>query len=128
MRYPLCPRTPRQGFHTCADAVVAPPSRKPRAIDIANRGGLAEGAKVDIRALDAKLRAEILDTLERHLTDRPEIEEGRKKYLPTLGTWQLSVRDHRVWYDVTGDEVTVNMVFYKGRLPTAQALARRRRS
>jgi mRNA-degrading endonuclease RelE of RelBE toxin-antitoxin system len=88
---------------------------------------LAQGAKGDIRALNANHRAEILDALERHVVDRPDVEEGRKKYLATLGTWQLSVAEHRVWYDVTGGSVTVTVVFHKGRLPTTEALAHRRK-
>ncbi len=88
---------------------------------------LAEGAKDDVRALSADHRAEVMDALEKHLADRPELEEGHKKYLATLGTWQLAVGDHRVWYDVTEETVTITVVFYKGRLPTAQALRKRRK-
>jgi mRNA-degrading endonuclease RelE of RelBE toxin-antitoxin system len=88
---------------------------------------LVEDAKEDIRALHADHRAQILDALPRHLANRPDIEEGHKKYLGTLGTWQLSVGGYRVWYDVVGKAVVITVVFYKGRLPTAEALVRRRK-
>jgi mRNA-degrading endonuclease RelE of RelBE toxin-antitoxin system len=87
---------------------------------------LAEDAKADLRALHAKDRVHLIEALEKYLVDRPDVEEGRKKYLAAPGTWQLAVGEHRVWYDVSGERVTVTVVFYKGRLPTAEALAQRR--
>lgn len=83
----------------------------------------AEGVGEDIKRLTAYRRKTILDSIEMHLQDEPNVETRRRKKLAGLvppwehvqPVWELRIGHHRVFYDV--DEaraiVMIRAVRYK---------------
>ena len=84
---------------------------------------LVEGAKAEIRRLKGAKRALVLDAIKKHLSERPNVEEGNKKVLrglkppwtQTRPVWQLTVVPFRIFYDVDEErnEVIINAVRVK---------------
>ena len=93
---------------------------------------LVEGAKGDIRRLKGAKRALVLDAIKKHLSERPNVEEGSKKILRGLRppwsqvrpVWQLTVVPFRVFYDVDEehDEVIVHAVRKKRSRKTTKEI------
>lgn len=78
------------------------------------------------RALEAHIRAEVRDAIERHLRHEPrKVSKSRIKRLRGLRRpqYRLRVGDVRVFYDVVEDEVHVLAVVEKAR--AAEWLAER---
>ena len=83
----------------------------------------AEGVAPDLARLRAYRRREILDAIDKHLTQQPHVETRRRKKLPGLvppwehvpPVWELRAGEYRVFYDV--DEangiVKIRAVRYK---------------
>jgi mRNA interferase RelE/StbE len=65
-----------------------------------------------LRLLPAHQRAMVLDSVERHLTARPDEPTQKQKQLAEnpLATWELRLGDVRVFYDVNREEITVDLV------------------
>lgn len=71
---------------------------------------LTDTAKVHYRALTARRRSEVRDGLETHLRHEPtKTSRSRIKRLRDIAhpEYRLRLGDHRVFYDVEGDAVTV---------------------
>ncbi len=72
---------------------------------------LAPEAVEDLRNLDAKLRSEVRDAIERHLGHQPKkTSKSRTKRLRGVSRPQYRLRvadDVRVFYDVTEDTVEI---------------------
>jgi mRNA-degrading endonuclease RelE of RelBE toxin-antitoxin system len=71
---------------------------------------LVPEAIADLRRLRAHVQAEVRDATERHLRHQPtKVSKSRIKRLRGLShpQYRLRVEDFKVFYDVTGAEVTV---------------------
>lgn len=81
---------------------------------------LVPEAVEDLRDLDARHRATVTETIERHLRYEPEkVSRSRIKRLRSLRKpqYRLRVDEYRVFYDVSEESVEVLAVVYK---PTAE--------
>ncbi len=69
-------------------------------------------ARDHLRLLPGHRRALVLDSVERHLTEQPDDPTQKRKLLAEnpLATWELRLGDVRVFYDVTREENTVEVV------------------
>ena len=69
-------------------------------------------ARDHLRLLPAHQRALVLDSVERHLTEQPDNPTQKRKLLAEnpLATWELRLGDVRIFYDVTREENTVDVV------------------
>ena len=83
-----------------------------------------------MQALGADERARVLDGIERYLAHEAEVEprNGRRKRMRpnSVAQWRLRLDPLRVYYDVTGERVTVKAVGTKVRervvAPTGEEL------
>jgi mRNA-degrading endonuclease RelE of RelBE toxin-antitoxin system len=79
---------------------------------------LAPEAANDLRRLNAHLRAEVRDALERHLRHEPtKISKSRIKRLRGLSRpqYRLRVGEIRIFYDVSKDAVEVLAIVEKSQ-------------
>ena len=79
---------------------------------------LAPEAANDLRRLNAHLRAEVRDALERHLRHEPtKISKSRIKRLRGLSRpqFRLRVGEIRIFYDVSKDAVEVLAIIAKSQ-------------
>jgi mRNA interferase RelE/StbE len=79
---------------------------------------LAPEAANDLKLLDAHLRSEIRDALERHLRHEPrKVSKSRIKRLRGLSRpqYRLRVGEIRVFYDVSKDAVEVLAIISKAQ-------------
>jgi len=79
---------------------------------------LAPEAANDLRRLNAHLRAEVRDALERHLRHKPtKISKSRIKRLRGLSRpqFRLRVGEIRIFYDVSKDAVEVLAIIAKSQ-------------
>ena len=69
-------------------------------------------ARDHLRLLPAHERALVLDSVDRHLTVRPDERTQKQKQLAEnrLATWELRLGNLRVFYDVSREENTVDVV------------------
>ena len=69
-------------------------------------------ARDHLRLLPAHRRALVLDGVERHLTEQPGDPTQKRKLLAAnrLATWELRLGDVRVFYDVSREENTVEVL------------------
>jgi mRNA-degrading endonuclease RelE of RelBE toxin-antitoxin system len=77
----------------------------------------AESVQTHFRALTARERATVLDTIERQLLHEPLKETRHRKPLRPnpIAPWELRVGPLRVFYDVTGGETGVVRILAVGR-------------
>ena len=66
----------------------------------------AESVRAQLRALPARQRSTILDSIERHLIHEPLVEARNKKPLRPnpVAPWELRIGDLRVFYEVALDQ------------------------
>ncbi len=77
----------------------------------------AESVQAHFRALTARERATVLDTIERQLLHEP-LRETRHRKPPRpnpIAPWELRVGPLRVFYEVTGVEAGVVRILAVGR-------------
>lgn len=92
----------------------------------------AEGVAEDLARLTVYRRKAILDAIERHLRDKPNVETRRRKPLPGLippwehvaPVWELRVDEYRVFYDVdeAGRTVKIRAVRHKPAHKTTEEI------
>ena len=77
----------------------------------------AESVQTHFRALTARERATVLDTIERQLLHEPLKETRHRKPLRPnpIAPWELRVGPLRVFYEVTGGEAGVVRILAVGR-------------
>lgn len=77
----------------------------------------AESVQTHFRALTARERATVLDTIGRQLLHKPLNEtRNRKPLRPNpIAPWELRVGSLRVFYEVTSDETSVVRILAVGR-------------
>jgi mRNA-degrading endonuclease RelE of RelBE toxin-antitoxin system len=76
---------------------------------------LSEGVEKDLRAIKAHDREQVLDAIERQLSQQANVETRNRKILVNLippfenvpPVWELRVGDYRVFYDVDQEEEVV---------------------
>ena len=79
---------------------------------MAYRIRFAESVKRQLRQLEARQRALLLDTIEQQLSHEPTVETRNRKLLRPnpLAPWELRVGDLRVFYDVETQEKEVRVL------------------
>ena len=77
----------------------------------------AESVQTHFRALTARQRATVLDTIERQLLHEPLKETRHRKPLRPnpIAPWELRVGPLRVFYEVTGAQTGVVRILAVGR-------------
>jgi mRNA-degrading endonuclease RelE of RelBE toxin-antitoxin system len=72
----------------------------------------ASEAKDNLRALTARQRSLVVDTIDEQLADEPTLQTRNRKQMRAnpLAPWELRIGNLRVYYDVEDEEVTVVVV------------------
>ncbi len=77
----------------------------------------AESVRAQLRALSARQRSTILDSIERHLVHEPLVEtRSRKPLRPNpVAPWELCIGDLRVFYEVASDQLDTVRILAVGQ-------------